>query len=538
MNILEFKNISKSYFTQNLYKDVNLEINTGDKIALIGHNGTGKSTLINMIKREERPSSGKIKREENITIACFEQFGRIDLDKTVEELLNLPFSKVISVQKELEKTSEEFSDDSDANVIIMEKYTKLSDEFESLGGYDYLQTQASFIETFELGDKLSKKFKELSGGERQYIRLAITLFEPANLIILDEPLSFFDKRKTQWLSNYIKDSIKAFLVISHNVDFIRTFANKIFDIDNKRIESYECNYNDYPKEKKKRLAEDKKQNAELEEQINEMEEAIQKKLILLERCNNKHAHAVILRRLRKELEKLAKKRIHISKDYKYEYLPIPDEVFLREREIEPELVILENISKEFPEKVLYKNANLEIASNSKICLVGENGAGKTTLLKIITGEMEPTSGKVYINPKAKMVHIIQETVFEDENMSIKDYLQLKTGLSPDFVESAIDSLYAHEPEFRDKRIFMLSGGERKRLEIFAHTISDIDLLIIDEPTTYMDDFSRKAIAEMLLDYDGAVILVSHDKALLRLLKNFETYDIRDRLLRIKETGNK
>ena len=184
---------------------------------------------------------------------------------------------------------------------------------------------------------------------------------------------------------------------------------------------------------------------------------------------------------------------------------------------------------------MYKDVNLAIHSDSKICIVGENGSGKSTLLRIMLGQEEPTSGEVFINETAKITYIAQETYFENEKISVFDYLSEKIGLSPDFIETAIDSLFNHEKEFRDKRIFMLSGGEKKRLEIFANILSDTDLLIIDEPSTYMDDYSRTTIASMLLAYDGAVILVSHDKFLMRQL-DFETYDIRDRLFRKKIIG--
>ncbi|MGL6114515.1 ABC-F family ATP-binding cassette domain-containing protein [Cetobacterium sp. SF1] len=536
MNIIEFKNVSKSFFTQTLYKNVDLEINSMEKIALVGHNGVGKSTFINMIMGEERPSSGKISFGEDVTISCFEQFGKVDMEKTVDELLDLPFEKVITAQRELEALSAMFTDESVDYDKLMEDYGVANDKFESLGGYSYMHIKEEFIEIFEFKDKLERKFSELSGGERQYIRLAISLFNPADLVILDEPLSFFDKKKTKWLSNYINDTNKAFLVISHNVDFIRTFANKIFDIDNKRIYTYVCDYNSFGREKKVRLAEEKKQSLEVEENINTKESAIQKKLVLLERCDNKHAQAVIIRRMKRELHQLNKSKIEFSGEYKYEYVAPPKELFIGTREIEPEIVTLVDVSKEYSGKVLYKNVNLEILKDSKICIVGENGAGKSTLLKVITGQEEPTTGKVVINKKAKIAYLVQETYFENENMYIKDYLHEKTGLSDEFVEAAIDSLYNNEPEFRDKRIFMLSGGEKKRLEIFTTILSDTDLLIIDEPSTYMDDYSRETIANLLTDYPGAVILVSHDKALMRKL-DFVTYDIRDKMFRVKESGN-
>ena len=535
MNIIEFQSVSKSFFTQKLYKEVNLEINSGEKIALTGHNGTGKSTLIKLITGEQYPDYGKIIINEEAVISCFDQFGKLDLNMKVEDLLNVPFEKVIMAQKELEEVSALFADENQDTDALMERYSEASDRFESLGGYSYLHIQSEFIEVFEIGDKLEKKFRELSGGEKQYIRLATTLFSDSDLIILDEPLSFFDRKKTAWLSKYISESPRAFVVISHNVDFIRSFTNKVFDIDNKTITSYEGSYRNFLKEKKLKIKEEKKHNLKMDLAMEETAARVGKKMNLLEKVDNKHAHAVILRRMRRELEKLEKQKVEFSPEYKYEYTPAPKDFFALNRDIGEEIVTISEVSKEFPDKLLYKGANLEILRDNKICIVGENGAGKSTLLRILAGQESPTSGEVQINEKAKIAFIEQETVFEDEKMPIKVYLKDKTGLSEDFIEAAIDSLYNHDPEFRDKRIFMLSGGEKKRLEIFAHILAETDLLIIDEPSTYMDDYSRNTIASMLSDFPGAVILVTHDKALLRKI-DFTLYDIRDKRFRLKQTG--
>jgi ATPase subunit of ABC transporter with duplicated ATPase domains len=532
MNIIEFQNVSKSFFTQKLYKNVNLEINSGDKIALVGHNGTGKSTFIKLITGEQDPDYGDIIINEDATISCFDQFGRIDLNMKVEDLLNIPFEKVMATQKELESISSQFTEDNSDNEALMEKYSEISDRFESLGAYSYIHIQSEFIDVFEIGDKLGKKFKELSGGEKQYIRLATTLFSNSDLIILDEPLSYLDKKKTNWLSNYISESFKAFIVISHNVDFIRAFTNKVFDIDNKTITSYECDHRNYLKEKKIKLSEEKKHNLKTNLIMEETEIRVERKMKLLEKVDNKHAHAVMLRRMERELDKLEKKKIEFSPEYKYEYANAPEDIFTLNKDIGDELVIISDVSKEFPDKLLYKEANLEILRDSKICIVGETGAGKSTLLRILAGHEAPTTGRVQINKKAKISFIEQETVLKNEKMSIKDYIKDKTGLSDDFIEESIDSLYNYEPEFRDKKLYMLSGGEKKRLEIFAHILAETHLLIIDEPSTYMDDYSRNTIANMLTDYPGAVIVVTHDKALLRKI-DFTLYDIRDKRFRMK-----
>ncbi|MGL5963416.1 MAG: ABC-F family ATP-binding cassette domain-containing protein [Fusobacteriaceae bacterium] len=535
MNIIEFKNVSKSFFTQKLYSDINLEINSRDKIALLGNNGTGKSTFIKLIKDDELPDEGEVLINEEARIACFDQFGSIDQTMKVRDLLNLPFQHIIDAQAELEEISTLFSEDDDENAKLLQKYSELSDRFESMGGYSYIHVQSEFIDVFELGDKLEKKFSELSGGERQYIRLAVVLFSDSDFIILDEPLSFFDKKRTAWLSEYIADSRKAFLVVSHNVDFIRSFANRVFDVDNFSVTAYNSNYQTYVRDKKALIARAKKLNIAAELVIEKTNRASDRKQILLEKCENKHAQAVILRRMERELEKLEKSKIEFSPEYRYKYTEAPKEAFFSSGEIDSEIVILRDVSKEFPDKVLYKNLNLTVSKDSKIAIVGENGSGKSTLLNLLTGKEEVSSGEIFVNSRAKISFVNQETVFPNEKISIIDYLKDKTGLSEDFIEIAVDTLYNDEPEFRDKRIFMLSGGEKKRLEIFANTLTEIDLLIVDEPSTYMDEYSRNAIATMLLDFPGAVIIVTHDKALLKKLE-FTTYDIRDKRFRIKESA--
>lgn len=536
-SIVTFSDVSKNFFTQKLYRNVNLEINPGDKIALMGVNGTGKSTFIRLIEEEEFPDDGEIILNPDYKILIFNQFGKVNLETKVKDILNIPFSKVITLQNEMESIGDKFSDDVEQNNILMERYAAVSDEFEALGGYSYLHIQSEFIETFDLKDKLEIPFGLLSGGEKQYLRLALALFEESDFLILDEPLSYFDKKKTAWLLNHIKESRKTYLIVSHNVDFLREFANKVFDINNYSITQYDCDYNQYLKNKKIKMKEDKLANKKALELMEQIDIAINKKENIMEKTENKRGHAVILRRLVRELEKIDQSQIEFSPEYNYRYAETPDEAYIGTREIHSELVIMENISKNYDDKVLYKDLNFVVTKDTRICIAGENGAGKSTLLKIIAKEESADSGKVIFNEGAKIAFVKQETHFENEKITVFDYLKAETCLSDDFIETSIDMLFNSQEEFKDKRLFMLSGGEKKRLEICAKTLADIDCLIIDEPTTFMDDYSRGVIANMLLDYQGAIILVTHDKWLMKKL-GFAVYDIRDKRFRIKSEATK
>ncbi|MGO2117895.1 MAG: ATP-binding cassette domain-containing protein [Fusobacterium sp.] len=535
MNIIEFKDVAKSHFTQKLYENVNLEINKGDKIAIVGNNGSGKSTLLKLINGDEDPTFGDIIIEEGIKISYFDQFGETNLDKSVKELLDSPFEHIMKAQAYLEKVSTEFTGEGENDEKVMKEFQKASDIFESLGAYDYIHVQSEFIDVFELGNKLDRKFKELSGGEKQYVRLAIALFKESNLIMLDEPLSYFDKKKTNWLANFIEESHKAFLVISHNVDFIRSFSNRFFDVDNFKVTIYEGDYRTYQQEKKIRIKEEKKENEKKDAEIAEMRERILRKERLLERVEDKRSHAIILRRMEKELEDLENGKFIHSQESKYEYNSKREKYFTVNRDIGDVIASFNNVSKEFPGKSLYKNVNFEIFKDTKMCIVGENGSGKSTLLKMLLGEEVPTSGTIELNPRAKFAYIGQENILKDENMRIGEYIQDKTGLNQDFIEGAIDTLFNYQEEFRSKKLNMLSGGEKKRLEIFSNILAETHLLVIDEPSTYMDSYSRSTIANMLKEYEGAVVLVTHDKELLRMI-DFQMFDIRDRLFREKQRG--
>lgn len=530
-NIIKFQEVSKYYFHQKIYENVNIEINKGDKSVIFGINGAGKSTLLKLINDEEQPTKGEVYVNPKYKIAIFNQFEKIDPTLTVQDLLNRPFEKLIFLQKEMERIGSLFNDNVAHNESLMDKYGQLTDEFEALGGYSYLHIQSEFANIFEFSDKLEKTFDILSGGEKQYIRLALTLFMESDLIILDEPLSFFDKKKTAWLLNYLKTTPKGVLLICHNIDFVRALVNKVFDISNYKVNEYTGNYNEFLKARKIFIAEEKKNNKKKEELIDTINKAISRKENLMERTENKRGHAVILRRLEKELEKLGESITEFAPEYKYNYTPIPQEAFISHREIENPLITLENISKNYKDKSLYNGVNLVINKNDKICIVGENGSGKSTLLKILTGEISPSTGNLYYNPKLKISCVEQEIHFKNTDITIIEYLKEKTGLSYEFLEAGIDLLYNNE-EFKEKKLSFLSGGEAKRLEIFLKTLEDSDILIIDEPTTFMDDYSRDVIAKMLLDYQGALIIVTHDKWLIKKI-GFETYDIRDGLFRKK-----
>ncbi len=516
MNIIEIKNLEMQYFEKVLYNNVNLEINKGDKIALLGENGKGKSTLINLITGKEIQTNGTITIADDLKMSVLNQFSPIDEGLTVKEILDIPFTKIINVSKELEELSLKIAD----NDELFDDYLKKSEEFESLGGYDYIVTQEKFIKSFDFEKLLDRQFKTLSGGEKQYMLLAVALFDEGEFVILDEPVTFFDKKKSKWLVEFINSSIKTFLIVAHDEDFVKKVATKIFDIDNNEIISYDTNYENYLKEKQQYIEQLIEKNAEIDEKLEIKRLAVIRKLKWIEQTEDKHSHAVTVRRLEKEIEKLENEKFVFEEETDYEYtikefeppvnMALTDEIWIK----------LTDACAYYEDTLLYSNVNFTFNKNDRIVITGENGAGKSTFLNILLEKKDLTSGDIFISDNVEVGYISQDIFFEDDKLTVFDYCKNICRVGDVILEEYIDKVFDNDKDFRIKRLYMLSGGESKRLQILSYILKGVNLLILDEPTTFMDEYSKTKLMELLKHFSGGIILVTHDLPLIRTI----TYD--------------
>ncbi len=511
MNLIEIKNLKMQYFEKTLYDNVNLLINKGDKVVLIGENGKGKSTLIKLITGQELQTDGQIIMSDDLKTSVLNQFSPIDEGLTVKEILDIPFKKVIKVSNEVLDLSLKMSESDE----YFDEYLKKNEEFEALGGYDYIVTQEKFIKAFDFDKLLDRTFSSLSGGEKQYMLLAVSLFDEGELIILDEPITFFDKKKSKWLVEFINESIKTFLIVAHDEDFVKKVATKIFDIDNQEVNTYECNFQKYLEEKKKYIDSQIEKNNEIDEKLEIKRTAVIRKLKWIERTEDKHSHAVTIRRLNKEIEKLEDEKFVFEEDTAYDYT-------IKENYIEKDLsdevwIKFTDVSVNVEDKLLYKNVNFTFNKNDRIVITGENGAGKSTFLNVITGKKEISSGEFYINPNVDIGYIAQDVFFENNNITVFDYCKSICKLGDIVLEEYIDKVFDNDEDARIKRLYMLSGGESKRLQILSHILGGVELLILDEPTTFMDDYSKNKLMDLLKQFKGGIILVTHDLPLIRAI---------------------
>lgn len=514
MSLIELKNVSKHYNNRCLYDNVNLNIYKGDKVVILGENGVGKTTLLSIMAGELDVDTGKVKIEKNEI--CF--LGQLfDFSQTmlIDEYINQLFSEVLNLEKLLYKKSEELSN-CDLNSKDMQEYIELLDEFESKGGYLFLEEIKKFINIFGLEEMKGKRCFELSGGQKQYFRLALSLFSNKNIIFLDEPCSYLDSKKINWLINYIKSSDKTFVVISHDIHFVKNIANKVVNISNGEVHLFPYEYMRYLKEEECHRANKHQRNKNCNKEISKKVETVSKKIEWMRKAENKHRHAVTIKRLQKEIEELEKKKLEFDNN-SYSY------VFdTAEMKFDKKIYIgMSKIKKSFGSNNVLVDCTLNIYSDSKIIIVGENGSGKTTLLKIIAGEEIPEEGNISIENDV-LISLVEQDFVREMNCSIIDYCILKSGKGINFVENALNNLFDEKKIDIHGNVNLLSGGERKRLEILIKVISEPDLLILDEPTVYMDQYSKNCVINMIDDFVGAVLIVTHDDELIHglLRRNF------------------
>ncbi len=517
MTLIDIKDVSISYFEKQLYKNVTFEINEGDKVIILGENGSGKTTLLKLILGIEKGDSGSIEIAEGLKITYLDQFFPIKGDSIVKDLLNQPFQYIIDVEKEMNHIAEKLGD----NPELMDVYTEKLEEFESKGGYDYITTLEKFISIFGFTDLLEREFITLSGGEKQYLRLAMTIFGEGDIIVLDEPSTFFDKKKNKWLINYINESDKTFLIVAHEQEFMLSVPNKIIDIDNMEVKCYETNYKNFLNEKKEYLVKQKEENDLADELIDSKKAALAKKCYWMEEAENKHAHAVTIRRLEREIKKLEDSKFVFVDNMEYTYTIKPSNKFKENNEI---WISFKDVVMEMEDKLLYKKVNFDFREKDRIVITGDNGVGKTTFVKMIIGELKPTSGELTVDKNINIAYVSQDAFFEDDNMTVIDYCKKISHVGDILLEEYIDKLFDNDEDYRIKRLYMLSGGESKRLQILSHIIQGAELLIVDEPTTFMDAYSKGKIIELLEAFDGGIILITHDSQLTKEL-GFPRYRI-------------
>lgn len=521
--------IAVEFSGQTLFKNVSFVINENDKIALMGKNGAGKSTMMKIIAGVQKPNRGHIQASKDAVIAYLPQHLLTEDDCTVFEEASKAFHAYHTMKTEMERLNKEMETrtdyESDEYMSIIEQATDLGEKFYSLEdiNYDAEVEKALFGLGFKRED-FQRQTNEFSGGWRMRIELAKILLQKPDLILLDEPTNHIDIESVFWLEDFLINKAKAVMVISHDKAFIDNITNRTIEVTMGKIYDYKANYSHYLQLREERRADQLKAFKEQKKFIAEQQRFI-------ERFKGTYSKTNQVSSVERMLEKL--EIIEIDE---------VDNASLRLR-FPPSIrsgdypVIVEGLSKSYDEHIVFQDANMAIERGQKISFVGRNGEGKSTMIKAIMGEIE-FDGKCEQGHNVKVGYFAQNqaslldpklTVFEtvDEVAKGEVRTQIKNILGR-FMFSGDDI---------DKKVSVLSGGEKTRLAMVKLLLEPVNLLILDEPTNHLDIRSKDVLKEALLDFDGTLILVSHDRDFLhglsekvfefkdkRVIEHFETID--------------
>ncbi len=503
--MLAIRELTLSFGKQTLFNEISGTIQSTDRIGLIGANGTGKSTLFNVLMGTQEVDSGHIEKPDYFTVGFLPQDGIAVKGKTLYEEVETAFGDVLTLQKKVDEATErmyEMDTDSEEYYDIIDQIGAWEEQLE----YFEPQKMQSRIERILLGlgfsrDDFKRDTGEFSGGWQMRIALSKLLLQTPSLLLLDEPTNHLDITSQYWLENYLQQYKGAILVISHDKAFLNTVTTRTFELKHGDLRSYKGNYDSYLKQSAERLA---TQRRAYENQKKEIDR--QKEFINRFRSNQKKASMVQSRI--KALDKV--ERIEVEREEKKIFFrfPPPPPASVK-------VITLEGIDKAYGPITVFKGLDLRIDKGDRIAIVGVNGAGKSTLARIIAGVEPPDAGTREPGINTVMAYFAQQQAEElDPTKTVMAEVEEAAEGNPDAnPRGALGALlFSGDSVFKETRV--LSGGERNRVALAKMLMKPANCIILDEPTNHLDIKSKEVLQDAILDFDGTVLLVSHDRDFL------------------------
>ncbi len=491
MNILTIENLSKSFGDKLLFNNMNLGIHSNDKIGLIGRNGKGKTTLLKILGDIEKQDSGSITKGNNINIEYLPQNIEFKKDLTVLEQVFSGSSENIQLVKEYE---EEIS----KAVLDNDKIISLTEKMDKLNAWELESEAKTILNKLGITD-YNKKIVELSGGQKRRVALATALINSSELLILDEPTNHLDNKTIEWLEEYLINRKGALLMVTHDRYFLNRVTNRIVEIDNGKLYSYDGNYEYFLEKKAERM---------------EMELASERKRESLFR-----KELAWMRQGIKARGTRAKSRVERFEELRDNKLELDNEnieINIKGLRLGKKIIEIENISKSFNDKEIIKNFFYTFIKEDRIGVLGENGTGKTTLINMIAGKLEPDLGEISFGETAKIGYFSQEIEDMDGDIRAIEYIKEKAEFIEDgkgnkLTASQMMELFLFTGEEQWTPINKLSGGEKRRLNLLKVLMEGPNILILDEPTNDLDIDTLTVLEDYLEEFNGPIIVVSHDR---------------------------
>ena len=489
-----------------LFHDVSFVINDRDRIALVGKNGAGKSTMLKILCGLQKPTAGVVAIPNETTLGYLPQVMKLQDDTTVKEETRKAFSHNTEMKAKLDKMQQEMAErtdyESDDYAQLVEKFTQEHEHYMMMGGENY---EAEIERTLTgLGftrDDFERPTKEFSGGWRMRIELAKILLQKPDVLLLDEPTNHLDIESIQWLEQFLAQSAKAVVLVSHDRAFINNVTNRTLEITCGRVEDYKVKYDQYLVLRKERREQQLRAYENQQKEIADIKDFI-------ERFRYKPTKAVQVQSRIKQLEKIVPIEVD-EVDNKQMHLKFPP--CLRSGDYP---VICDEVRKDYGEHTVFDHVTLTIKRGEKVAFVGKNGEGKSTLVKCIMGEI-PFAGTLKIGHNVQIGYFAQnQAQLLDENLTIYDTIdRVATGDMRLKINDLLGA-FMFGGETSEKYVKVLSGGERSRLAMIKLLLEPVNLLILDEPTNHLDMQSKDVLKEAIKAFDGTAIIVSHDREFL------------------------
>ena len=500
MIILQANKIERSFAGEVLFDNINLQVDERDRIALVGKNGAGKSTLLKILVGEEEPTSGEINKKKDISLSYLAQDSRFESENTIyDEMLHV-FDDLRRTEKQLRQMELEMGEKSGEDLNkLMSDYDRLSENFRQAGGFTYEADIRAILNGFKFDESMwQMKIAELSGGQNTRLALAKMLLEKPNLLVLDEPTNHLDIETIAWLENYLVNYSGALIIVSHDRYFLDKVATITLDLTKHSLDRYVGNYSRFVELKEQKLATEAKNYEKQQKEIAALEDFVNRNLVRASTTKRAQSR-------RKQLEKM--ERLDKPEAGK----KAANMAFQSEKTSGNVVLTVENAAIGYDGEVLSQPINLDLRKMNAVAIVGPNGIGKSTFIKSIVDQIPFIKGEKRFGANVEVGYYDQTQSKLTPSNTVLDELWNDFKLTPEVEIRNRLGAFLFSGDDVKKSVGMLSGGEKARLLLAKLSMENNNFLILDEPTNHLDIDSKEVLENALIDFDGTLLFVSHDR---------------------------
>ena len=500
MIILQANKIERSFAGEVLFDNINLQVDERDRIALVGKNGAGKSTLLKILVGEEEPTSGEINKKKDISLSYLAQDSRFESENTIYDEMLYVFDDLRRTEKQLRQMELEMGEKSGEDLDkLMSDYDRLSENFRQAGGFTYEADIRAILNGFKFDESMwQMKIAELSGGQNTRLALAKMLLEKPNLLVLDEPTNHLDIETIAWLENYLVNYSGALIIVSHDRYFLDKVATITLDLTKHSLDRYVGNYSRFVELKEQKLATEAKNYEKQQKEIAALEDFVNRNLVRASTTKRAQSR-------RKQLEKM--ERLDKPEAGKKS----ANMTFQSEKTSGNVVLTVENAAIGYDGEVLSQPINLDLRKMNAVAIVGPNGIGKSTFIKSIVDQIPFIKGEKRFGANVEVGYYDQTQSKLTPSNTVLDELWNDFKLTPEVEIRNRLGAFLFSGDDVKKSVGMLSGGEKARLLLAKLSMENNNFLILDEPTNHLDIDSKEVLENALIDFDGTLLFVSHDR---------------------------